>query len=104
MTKCGYLADHFNISSSLASLDHAIAAIIHGKPRPKKTLTEFDPVTLPTAESAVSSATAAALLANVSGSDVPRATKVIAVTESSRSRTQPNNPAISPIKAVTRPM
>ena len=44
------------------------------------TLTELLPVTFPIALSAVFSLTAAALLANVSGRDVPRATKVIAVT------------------------
>ena len=29
-----------------------VAAITHGSPRPKNTFTEFEPVTLPTAESA----------------------------------------------------
>jgi hypothetical protein len=44
------------------------------------TLTELLPVTFPIALSAVFSFTAAALLANVSGREVPRATKVMAVT------------------------
>jgi len=35
--------------------DHT-EAITHGRPRPKKTLTELDPVTFPTAESAYFSA------------------------------------------------
>lgn len=56
-----------------------MAAIIHGRPRPKNTLTELLPVTFPMALSAVFSPTAAALLAKVSGSDVPRATNVMAV-------------------------
>ena len=41
------------------------------KPIPRKTLTALDPVTLPIAASAVSSAIAAARLANVSGRLVP---------------------------------
>ncbi len=48
----------------------------HGKPKPRKTLTELLPVTLPIALSAVFSFLAAIALANVSGSDVPRATKL----------------------------
>ena len=48
-------------------------------PRPMKTLTELLPVTFPIALSAVFSETAAILLANVSGKEVPRATNVIAV-------------------------
>lgn len=44
----------------------AIAAIDHATPRPRKTLTELLPVTLPMDESAYSSPTAATLLANVS--------------------------------------
>ena len=43
-----------------------IAAIDHATPRPRKTLTELLPVTLPMDESAYSSPTAATLLANVS--------------------------------------
>jgi hypothetical protein len=60
-------------------LDAYIALITHGSPRPKKTFTEFDPVTLPTAESAYSEDLAAVILANVSGTEVPIATIVIAV-------------------------
>ena len=55
-----------------------LGPIIHGIPRP--TNTELLPVTFPIALSAVFSFTAAALLANVSGREVPRATKVMAVT------------------------
>ena len=54
-------------------------AIIHGIPRPMKTLTELLPVTFPIALSAVFSVVAAILLAKVSGREVPRATNVIAV-------------------------
>jgi hypothetical protein len=51
-----------------------------GSPKPRNTFTELDPVTLPTASSAYLSYWAAILEANVSGMDVPMATKVIAVT------------------------
>ena len=51
----------------------------HGRPRPRNTLTELLPVIFPIALSAVLSPHAAALEANVSGKEVPRATKVIAV-------------------------
>ena len=71
-------------------------AITHGRPRPKKTLTEFDPVTFPTAESAYFSAAAAAILAKVSGSEVPRATNVMAVTDGNIPRTHPKRLANSP--------
>ena len=54
--------------------------MVQGNPRPKKTLTELDPVTLPIELSAVFSDCAACLDAKRSGSDVPNATKVIAVT------------------------
>lgn len=50
-----------------------------GSPKPRNTLTELLPVMLPMALSAYFSCTAADLEANVSGSDVPRATNVIAV-------------------------
>ena len=78
--------------------------MIHGTPRPRNTFTELLPVTLPMAAiahldiyisshhtqsgclveiviplSAVFSVVAAILLAKVSGREVPRATKVIAV-------------------------
>ena len=55
-------------------------AMIQGIPRPMNTFTELLPVTFPIALSAVFSLTAAALLANVSGRDVPKATNVMAVT------------------------
>eukprot|EP00961_Rhodomonas_salina_P008310 113095-Rhodomonas_salina.2 len=48
----------------------------------RKTLTELEPVTLPTALSAESSERIAKTEANVSGSEVPSATIVKAVTES----------------------
>ena len=79
-------------------------AITHGKPRPRKTLTELDPVTLPTAESAYSDDLAAVILAKVSGNEVPRATRVIAVTESGIPHTHPSIDATSPTMAVTPPM
>lgn len=53
-------------------------AMSQGTPRPKKTLTELLPVMLPMALSAYFSCIAAAREANVSGREVPRATKVIA--------------------------
>ena len=61
-------------------LEAYIALITHGSPRPRNTFTEFDPVTLPTAESAYSDDYAAVILAKVSGREVPIATIVIAVT------------------------
>ena len=64
--------------------------MIHGRPSPKKTLTQFDPVTFPIQESAYSDCWAAAILAKVSGSDVPRATIVMAVTESGIPSLQPS--------------
>ena len=70
-----------------------MAAMTHGSPRPRKTLTEFDPVTFPMALSACFSPTAAAREANVSGRDVPRATNVMAVTLSFRPTRQPKMPA-----------
>ena len=76
----------------------------HGIPIPRKTFTLLDPVTLPMDASALSSASAAALEAKVSGRDVPNATRVMAVTESLRPMTQPNIDARSPIMAVTAPM
>ena len=81
-----------------------ITATSHGKPNPKKTLTELDTVTLPTAESAYFSAYAAAILAKVSGSEVPKATRVIAVIPSSMPRTHPKSRANSATIAVTTPI
>mmetsp|Transcript_4647 Transcript_4647/g.10253 ORF Transcript_4647/g.10253 Transcript_4647/m.10253 type:complete len:215 (-) Transcript_4647:1553-2197(-) len=54
--------------------------------------------------SALGSCMAAVLDANVSGNDVPNATKVIAVISSGRSRTQPSMDAMSPTMAVTPPV
>ena len=76
----------------------------HGRPSPKNTLTELDPVTLPIAASACLLYSAAALDANVSGNDVPRATNDIAVTDYFSPITHPNKDAISPTTAVITPM
>jgi len=76
----------------------------HGSPRPRKTLTQLDPVTLPTAESAYGDYWAAVLLAKVSGKEVPRATRVIAVTEALRPIAHPRIVATSPTNIVMIPM
>ena len=89
---------------SLPTLYSYRVAITQGRPNPKNTFTEFDPVTLPTAESAYFSAVAAAILAKVSGRDVPRATNVIAVIEGLILRTHPNILAYSPTTNVTAPI
>ena len=81
-----------------------VAAITHGSPRPRKTLTEFEPVTLPTAESAYCDYCAATILAKVSGSEVPMATNVMAVTDGSKPATHPRTVATSPTTAVTIPI
>jgi hypothetical protein len=60
-------------------------------------------VTLPTAESAYSDPCAAVTDANVSGTDVPKATKVIAVIAGGILRTQPRSSATSPTMAVIPP-
>lgn len=78
--------------------------INQGSPRPTNTLTELDPVTLPIAESANSDCCAAVILAKVSGSDVPIATSVMAVTASSSPTTQPRTVATSATMAVIPPM
>lgn len=59
-----------------------IDPIAHGRPHPRKTFTAFEPLILPTAASAFSDYFAAVILAKVSGSEVPRATIVIAATDS----------------------
>lgn len=79
-------------------------AITHGRPRPRNTFTEFEPVTLPIAESAYFSYRAAAIEANVSGREVPKATKVMAVIDGLIPRTHPKRFANSPTTAVTIPM
>jgi len=78
--------------------------MIHGKPSPKNMLTLLEPVTFPIALSAYLLCWAACLLANVSGSDVPRATNVIAVAAGFKPITHPNNVATSPTRAVTIPI
>lgn len=81
-----------------------IAAITHGRPRPRNTFTELEPVTFPTAESAHSEVLAAVILAKVSGREVPMATKVIAVTGLGTPRTQPSSSATAPTTPVSIPM
>ena len=76
----------------------------HGRPRPRKTFTEFEPVTLPTDASAVGSWVAANIEAKVSGREVPRATNVMAVTDGLIKRTHPNKSANSPMMNVVNPM
>lgn len=77
--------------------------ISHGSPRPRKTLTEFDPFTLPMALSAYFSLMAAEREANMSGMDVPKATSVMAVIVSDMPRTQPKIEARSAMIAVRTP-
>ena len=77
---------------------------IQGRPRPRKTFTEFEPVTLPMAASAYFSLWAAVIEANVSGKEVPSATKVMAVTVGFKPMTQPKSSANSPTIAVVMPM
>ena len=67
-------------------------------------MTAFDPLTLPTAESALSDVYAAVTLANVSGNEVPKATRVIAVIESFIGIVHPSIVAASPTMAVIIPM
>lgn len=75
-----------------------------GKPQPKNTFTALDPVIFPTAASALLAYLAAVILANVSGKEVPRATKVIAATDSLILSTHPRTVATSPTMKVTRPI
>jgi len=81
-----------------------MAAMSQGNPRPRNTLTELEPVTLPIELSAVSSIVAACLLANKSGRLVPSATNVMAVTLSLRPTRQPKIAAKSPTMAVSTPI
>lgn len=60
-------------------------------------------MTLPTAESAYSDPCAAVTEAKVSGTEVPRATSVIAVIAGGIERTQPKSSATSPTMAVMAP-
>lgn len=79
-------------------------AITQGNPKPRNTLTELDPVTLPTASSALSEFLAAVIDAKVSGKEVPKATNVIAVIDYLSPTTHPNTVAISPTIPVTTPI
>ena len=79
-------------------------AINQGVPRPRNTLTELLPVTLPTAASACFSLKTAHLLANKSGRLVPSATKVMAVTSALSPIRQPNMVARSPTITVRSPI
>mmetsp|Transcript_59978 Transcript_59978/g.168083 ORF Transcript_59978/g.168083 Transcript_59978/m.168083 type:complete len:202 (+) Transcript_59978:641-1246(+) len=79
-------------------------AMVHGRPRPRKTFTELLPVMLPIALSAFSSSCAAILDANVSGKLVPRATSVMAVVAGDMPRQQPKSSAMSPMMTVTKPI
>lgn len=92
------------VSNSYPLLDWYTAEMTHGRPRPTNTLTELDPVTLPMAESANSDCLAAVILAKVSGSEVPTATRVMAVTASARPRVHPRTVATSATTAVIEPM
>ena len=89
-------------SSSFQRLQ--MTAMTQGRPRPRKTLTELEPVTFPTAASAQALSLAAVMLAKVSGSEVPMATNVIAVTPGFSPITHPIAPAISPTTAVSAPI
>mmetsp|Transcript_54148 Transcript_54148/g.156397 ORF Transcript_54148/g.156397 Transcript_54148/m.156397 type:complete len:228 (-) Transcript_54148:914-1597(-) len=71
---------------------------------PRKTFTELLPVTFTMEASAHSSLAAAHLEANKSGIDVPKATKVTAVTMSGIPSTQPNNSAKSEMQVVRTAM
>ena len=81
-----------------------MAATSHGRPRPRKTLTLLEPVTLPMASSAVFEFLAAIIDANVSGNDVPSATNEIAVMLSFKPTRQPKMAATSPTIAVRMAM
>ena len=81
-----------------------IAPMVHGRPRPRNTFTQLEPVMLPIAASACLDYSAAVFDANVSGSEVPRATNEMAVTDASSPITHPNNEAISATIAVIIPM
>jgi len=75
-----------------------------GRPRPRNTFTEFEPVTFPMALSAFLDYLAAWTEANVSGREVPRATKVMAVIAEGNPMVQPKRFANSPTMAVMMPM
>mmetsp|Transcript_108930 Transcript_108930/g.313793 ORF Transcript_108930/g.313793 Transcript_108930/m.313793 type:complete len:206 (+) Transcript_108930:341-958(+) len=98
MTPGKYRSDH---SASSPRNAQYMEAIVHGSPRPRKTLTELLPVTLTTEASAVGSSVAADKDAKRSGILVPTATNVMAVTRSSMPTTQPKISAMSAMTAVT---
>ena len=75
-----------------------------GKPRPRNTMTELLPVMCPIASSAYFSLIAAVLLAKISGREVPRATKVMAVTSSFNPIRQPKIAARSPTITIRIPI
>ena len=79
-------------------------ASIHGSPRPRKTLTELEPVTFPIAASAYYEVLAAVILAKVSGRDVPIATRVMPVTAGFSPITHPKTVATSPTTVVIIPI
>ena len=81
-----------------------MTAMTQGRPRPRNTFTELEPVMFPTAESALLLSLAAVIEAKVSGRDVPMATKVMAVTPGLRPMTQPIAPATSPTTIVRMPI
>mmetsp|Transcript_263 Transcript_263/g.612 ORF Transcript_263/g.612 Transcript_263/m.612 type:complete len:327 (-) Transcript_263:412-1392(-) len=91
-------------SNSPSLISQYMEATDHDNPSPRKTLTELLPVTLPMLLSAMGSWMAAVLEANVSGSDVPSATKVMAQIEGGMPRAQPSRLARSPRRAVQRPI
>mmetsp|Transcript_7043 Transcript_7043/g.15503 ORF Transcript_7043/g.15503 Transcript_7043/m.15503 type:complete len:226 (-) Transcript_7043:894-1571(-) len=75
-----------------------------GRPRPRKTLTQLEPVMLPMEASALESACAAVLDAKRSGIDVPSATKTMALIAGSRPMAQPKRAAKSPTNTVRKAM
>ena len=83
---------------------HQMEAMSQGRPMPRNTLTELEPVTFPIAESASGDDLAAVMEAKVSGREVPIATRVIPVTEGFRLITQPSTVATSPMIVVTAPI
>mmetsp|Transcript_19138 Transcript_19138/g.42784 ORF Transcript_19138/g.42784 Transcript_19138/m.42784 type:complete len:263 (-) Transcript_19138:1962-2750(-) len=91
--------------SSFAPLvDQYSAAKNQGIPRPRKTLTELEPVMFTMEASAKGSFSAAVFEANVSGIEVPSATNVMAVTEGISPRQQPICEAMSLMRAVSIPI
>ena len=80
------------------------APMSQGSPSPRKTLTELEPVTLPIDESADLSPRAACIEAKVSGSDVPSATKVMAVIVSGRNIWHPICVAKSEMRITWKPI